>query len=260
MQTFLINIEDSSQVKLFQLLAQQLGIEMKELKEEKETIQTQENGEEKEPYPYYSPKVAYHYEDILAIVAQFPANKKWTFSDLQDENIFPEVNIKKQLIDNKLHIMPNPSTLHQKILNLTSTYMTLFVNENNLGDVYVAPVSLKIDENNALEPDVIFISVSKQESISMQAIMVAPELVVEVISPSNYKKLREEKKTYYANFGVQEYWEIYPKKKQLKIEVLTKNEDTQENIYQVFSEAQKTGEVRSKVLEGFTLDIEKIFK
>ncbi len=266
MQTFLLHIEDTIQVQLFQLLAQQLGVEMIALQEEEASTHHQieeENHEEnllQSPSPYYPLKTAYSYEDILGIVAQFPEDKQWTFSDLQDEAIFPETNIKKQLIDNQLYLMPNPSTLHQKIIVRASRYIDAFVDENNLGDVYVAPVSVKIDENNALEPDIIFISVSKRESVGMQAITVAPELVVEVISPANYKKLREEKKARYADFGVQEYWEIYPQKKYLRIEILTQDEATKENSYQVFSEAEGQGEVRSKVLEGFSLVVEKIFR
>ncbi len=257
MQTFLLNIEDTAQVKLFQLLAEQLGVEMIAL--EKEEGVQEEDEKALTPSNYYSPKASYGYEDMLAIVAQFPEDKQWTFSDLQDESIFPETSIKKQLIDNQLYLMPNPSTLQQRILTKTSTQITL-ASENNLGDVYVAPVSVKIDENNALEPDIIFISVSKRESVNMQAITVAPELVVEVISPANYKKLREEKKARYADFGVQEYWEIYPKKQRLKIEVLTQDEETHESTYQVFSEAEEVGKVRSKILEGFELDVEKIFR
>ncbi|WP_051203390.1 Uma2 family endonuclease [Hugenholtzia roseola] len=280
MQTFLLQIEEATQILLFQMLAQELGIEMKACPDDKNDTEnltnylTKNNIEEKsqekntalesEKMPfhslYYPIQTTYRYEDLLAIVAQFPEDKLWTFSDLQDETIFPETTIKKQLLDNQLYFMPNPSTLHQKILNLTSTYLTLFVSENDLGDVYVAPVSVKIDENNALEPDIIFISISKKASIGMQAITVAPDLVVEVISPANYKKLREEKKARYADFGVQEYWEIYPQKKYLKIETLVQDPLSQSSHYQIFSEAEQNGIVRSKVLEGFSLDIEKIFR
>ncbi|GAB4396781.1 MAG: hypothetical protein OHK0053_11690 [Microscillaceae bacterium] len=260
MQTFLLHIEDSRQIALFQLLAQQLGLEMNALEDEIPPQHLPKAGPPASLALYYPIKTAYNYEDILGVLAQFPEDKKWTFSELQDESIFPETQCKKQLIANQLYVMPNPSTLHQKIVVRASRYLDAFVDEHNLGDVYVAPVSVKIDEDNALEPDIIFISVSKREGVGLQAIHTPPDLVVEVISPANYKKLREEKKALYADFGVSEYWEIYPKAKRLKIEILSENEETHEKEYRLFSEAQETGLVHSRVLEGFSLDVEKIFR
>ncbi|MGF1532813.1 MAG: Uma2 family endonuclease [Bernardetiaceae bacterium] len=243
MPTFLLHIEKPEHLTLFRQLTQALGISWQLHPEAR----------------YYTPKAHYTPEDIAAIVAQFPQDHPWTFSDLNDERIFPVSHVKKQLLDNQLYIMPNPSTLHQKILNLVATYLTLFVQENKLGSVYVAPVSIKIDENNALEPDVIYISLAKADGVGQQAIHVAPELVVEVISPANYKKLREEKKAKYAAFGVQEYWEIYPKKQAIRVETLTYNEDSQENEYCLYDQAEKTGSIRSQVLDGFTLEVERVF-
>jgi hypothetical protein len=83
---------------------------------------------------------------LLTIVAQFPEDKLWTFSDLQGESIFPEATIKKQLLDNQLYFMPNPSTLHQKIATSVSRCLDSFADEKSLGDVYVVPLSVKIDK------------------------------------------------------------------------------------------------------------------
>jgi hypothetical protein len=54
---------------------------------------------------------------------------------------------------------------------------------------------------------------------------------------------------------VLEFWEIFPKKSQVIVQTLT-----HEGVYEVFSEAKKTGEVRSKILEGFTLDTATFFE
>ncbi len=95
-------------------------------------------------------------ESLEEIIAQFPHNKKWTFSDLQDENIFPpDIKIKKQLIDNRLYFMANPTPHHQKIVARVSRIIGISSDEKEIGEVYVAPTAIKIDENNALEPDII---------------------------------------------------------------------------------------------------------
>lgn len=260
MQRFLLEIQNKEKIELFQLLAKHLGVEMLPFSENNQ-VKTQGLEEVSELKPYYEVKDHYSAEDIIAIMTQFPEDKKWFFSDLQDETIFPiDLKIKKQLIDNKLYIMANPTTHHQELVSLINAFIQIFVLENQLGKVYVAPTSVKIDENNALEPDIIFLSLQCLEGVTNSAIESVPELVVEVISPSNYKKLREEKKAKYAHFGVEEYWEVYPKKQILRIEILTQNEDTKEVGYEIYSEAQETGIVESKVLDGFRLDIEKVFK
>jgi Uma2 family endonuclease len=102
----------------------------------------------------------------------------------------------------------------------------------------------------------LFISVSKYNSIKEDCIETAPELVIEVLSRANYKKLREAKKQLYADFGVQEYWEINTTKRKIKIETL---DDTTKE-YTTFSEARKKGTIKSKVLEGLEIDIENIFE
>jgi len=218
--------------------------------------------------PYYNPKKSSFFsEDIENILKQFPENRKWLFADLQNEYIFPKEHfVKIELIDYKIYVMPDPSYLHQKIVTNVATFMNLYVLKNGLGDVVVSPVSIKIDEGNVKKPDLLFISVKKikenPDMLQKQFVQGIPDLVVEVISPANYKKLREEKKELYEKVGVEEYWEIYPAKHKVIIETLEviKNESGEIiKSYQNFSEAEKTGKVHSKVLEGFSLDLENIF-
>jgi Uma2 family endonuclease len=206
-------------------------------------------------YPY---KPTYELADIQAIIAQFPPRKKWTFQDLQDERIFPiDLKIRIEIINHKIFIM-DPTPLDQEILGMIYTYINLFVIQNKLGKVYPAPVSIKIDEGNTVKPDIIFLSVKRASYLTEKAIEGAPDLVVEVISKANYKKLRESKKRLYADFGVEEYWEVYPKKQKIKIETLQTDENGQKN-YITFSEANKNGKIQSLVLAGFELDLSNIF-
>jgi Uma2 family endonuclease len=197
-------------------------------------------------------------EDIQAIIDQFPKKRKWTFADLQNEYIFPKEHfVKIEIINFKIYVMPDPTTLHQEILTLLSAHLTLFVSSKRLGKTMVAPVSIKIDEGNVLKPDIIFLSLEQIESnpdlITPQGIQGVPHLVVEVISPANYKKRREAKKQRYAEGGVLEYWELKPKKKSITIETLEEGE------YKIYSEAKKTGAVRSKILEGFEVELSQIY-
>ena len=210
--------------------------------------------EEPPPYYYDPSQLAFSFEDIEAIVAQFPADKKWTAQDLENPYIFPpDCPFKIEILNYQLYIM-RPTIRHQQILTRVSAFMEVFAFQNNLGNVYVAPVGLEISEGTVLEPDFIFVSVAKKHIVQDdKKITEAPDLVVEVISPSNYKKLREEKKKQYAAFGIEEYWEIYPSKALVRIETL------HEDGYKLYSEAQESGTVQSKVLAGFELEISQLF-
>ena len=223
---------------------------------ERKQLENELRRDEPENTAFYEIKTDYNAADMEAIIQKFPKNKKWTFKDLQNENYFPaEVNVKIELLNYKIYVMADPKLSHQEILTNVSSYLNLFVKKNKLGKTYVAPVALLISEGTVLKPDILFVSVSKFDYIGEDGITIAPELALEVISKANYKKLRDKKKEQYAQFGVLEYWEIYPKQKKVSIETL----DESNKNYQPYSQAQKTGKVQSKVLEGFEINLEDIF-
>jgi Uma2 family endonuclease len=219
----------------------------------------------------YKEQLSYSVEDIKEIVNLFPTTKKWTAQELEDETIFPsDLFVKIELFNYKLFIMALPTPTHQEILTNVATYLNLFIKENKLGKLFVAPIGVHIKEGYSLQPDIVLVLNHNVEKITEKGIYKSPDLVVEVISPANYKKLREAKKQEYADFGVREYWEIYPKKKKINVEILTEIENIESNEneatnktknvkFQLFSTATQKGKINSNVLKGFELDIEKIF-
>jgi len=114
-----------------------------------------------------------------------------------------------------------------------------------------APTDTKFDEDNVVQPSIIFIAVRRYYILDEQGIVGAPDLIVEIWSPSNKKKERDMKHDLYEMHGVTEYWQIFPKKKNIATEVLN-----EAGKCEVFSEAKKTGTLQSKVLEGFSVNIE----
>jgi Uma2 family endonuclease len=215
--------------------------------------------DDKPSQPYYDVnKLDYTEQDIKDIIAKFPKNKKWTWTDLQNPLYFPKiVKFKVELLNYRIYIM-RPKAIHQEILTQLTIYLGMYVVPNRLGKLYVAPLGVHIEEGTTLEPDILFVSVERKDIVTPDGLNEPPELVIEVISKANYKKLREQKKEQYARFGVQEYWEIHPKKQRITIETLT--QDAEGNpTYTLFSEANKTGKIQSQVIRGFEIDIETIF-
>jgi Uma2 family endonuclease len=203
------------------------------------------------PTPSKKTTGTYTYKDVVAIAEQYPEDKKWTYSELV--RIFPaNLKVKVEILNNKLLIMPSPSFIHQKISRILSNKMTNFAEERNLGEVLYAPMDTKFDENNVEQPDILFIAITRYDIIEENCINGAPDIVVEIISPANKKQERDDKHALYERTGVKEYWTVYPKKRTIKVETL------EEGKFQLYSEGKKTGEICSKVLEGFSVKIEDI--
>jgi Uma2 family endonuclease len=197
------------------------------------------------------PKVRYTYQDIVAIANQHPQDKKWTYTELV--RVFPaNLKVKVEILNNKLLIMPSPSTIHQHISNDISYNLTNFVRENQVGDVLYAPLDTKLDKNNVVQPDILLIANTNYNIVKENYINGAPDLIVEIFSPKDKKQNIHEKHALYERTGVKEYWTVFPKKRAVKVETL------EEGKFRTYNEGKKAGEIRSKVLEGFAIKIEDI--
>ncbi len=179
-------------------------------------------GEMPRKHTLYPIKLSYSVEYIREIVKLFSPTKKWTCADLENEAIFPpDLKLRMQLLDYKIYIM-RPTFNHQRFLTRVSARLSIFAQTHDLGEVCVAPVGVHISEGNCLEPDIVLVLKKDLSKATDKGVFVPPALVIEVISRANYKKLPEAKKQKYADFGVEEYWEVYPAKKKISVEILEK--------------------------------------
>ena len=121
-----------------------------------------------------------------------------------------------QLIENNLVMSPAPTYRHQDILNIINNKIFNFVSKNNLGKVQIASLDVYLDEKNAFQPDIIFISNDNMEIIQKNGLHGAPDLVIELLSPSTAKYDRNEKKDVYERSGVKEYWIVDPESKEVE--------------------------------------------
>ncbi len=252
MKTLILQTDNSSDLKLFKELAQRLGVTYFETDNAVQENTVKDDFEEE--IKKYKEKDNYTFEDIKEIATQFPKDYKWTYQDVV--NYFPQdLSIKVEIINNQLFIMPTPNTTHQIISDELVFQFNLFIRKNKLGKVLAAPMDVKFDKDNIVQPDILFIAVSKYEIIGEKNIEGTPNLVVEIWSPSNKKKERDSKRELYQKNKVTEFWQIFPKKKQVRVEVLN-----EEGKYNVFSEAKEEGIIQSKVLLGFEMNVADIFE
>ncbi len=119
-----------------------------------------------------------------------------------------------ELINEKIYMSPSPVTDHQRLVLRLSSRMDDFLEKNGLGEVFVAPFDVYLDEHaNAVHPDIIFVS-KGQANIVQDHIHGVPDLLIELLSPGNKSHDTVIKKNLYEKFGVKEYWIIDPATKE----------------------------------------------
>ncbi len=124
-----------------------------------------------------------------------------------------------ELIDGEAYSMsPAPKTRHQRILwNLSRSIDNQ--KEALKGCVpFMAPTDVVLDEFNVVQPDLLVVCSKKK--ITEDNIKGAPDLIVEITSPTTELKDRREKKALYEKFGVREYIIVFPEREYLERYIL----------------------------------------
>jgi Uma2 family endonuclease len=158
-----------------------------------------------------------------------------------------------QLIGGELIMSPSPVPYHQIISGRIEFELMRFVMERNLGVVIDAPMDVYLSDTETYQPDIIFISKERLHIIGEKKIEGAPDLVIEVLSESTaYYDLRH-KKNVYERTGVKEYWIVDPIEKSIEV-----YENTSEG-FRLFMRVVEKGRINSRLLEGFSVNLEKVF-
>lgn len=158
-----------------------------------------------------------------------------------------------QLIGGKLIMNPSPVPYHQEISRKLSREIGNFVDENDMGTLYYAPLDIILGEQDVYQPDIVFISNENANIIGDKNIQGVPDMVIEILSPETaYYDLREKFKVFEQS-GVKEYWIVDPGLNKIEI---------YENIdkkFKIYSEAEAGGVVTSKMLDGLSISLTVVF-
>lgn len=158
-----------------------------------------------------------------------------------------------QLIGGELVMTPPPTPYHQMVSIKLELKMAGFVLEKALGVVLDAPLDVYLEETEAYQPDIIFIANERLAIIEEKRIKGAPDLVVEILSPSTgYYDLRSKYKVY-EKAGVREYWIVDPHQKSVQVFC------RREGKFVLDQEVESKGTVKSRVIAGFEVQIDSIF-
>ncbi len=180
----------------------------------------------------------------------FPRQGQWSEHDYW---ALPERNRIIELSERKLVIPPMPTTEHQDIVLNIAVALRTFVRAHRLGKVGIAPLPVRLWEGKIREPDVMVMLNEHLERVQHQY-WEAPDLVVEVLSPSTKKTDSEEKQREYASAGIREYWVVDPERRSVRVFWLDGE------VYTLAAHATGNEQGESRLLQGFVLPIAEVFK
>ncbi|MBQ9155442.1 MAG: Uma2 family endonuclease [Eubacterium sp.] len=117
-----------------------------------------------------------------------------------------------ELIDGVFYDMETPAMIHQKILGDLYVLFRRCADHHDMPcEVYLSPCDVRLDMDNytMVQPDLLVIC--RDYDIHAIRYEGAPDLVVEILSPSTRSKDMILKLYKYQNAGVREYWIVDPK-------------------------------------------------
>jgi Uma2 family endonuclease len=140
---------------------------------------------------------------------------KFTYEDYKN---LPESETKRyELLEGELVMVPSPNEPHQRVSGNIGFLLRQFIRERKLGMVYSAPLDVVLSRENVVQPDIIFISNKRMAIVTEENIKGAPDLVIEILSPSTSERDRTLKRTLYARHRVKEYWMVDPMEKGIEV-------------------------------------------
>ena len=158
-----------------------------------------------------------------------------------------------ELLDGELIMAPAPRIAHQRTSRKIGNPLDAFVDENDLGEVFYAPCDVVLSNTDVVQPDLLFVSKERSYIINEDNIRGAPDLVIEILSPSTAQRDRTLKRTLYALHGVPEYWQADT---DAKIAMVLTLDNGEYKVAGIYGEGQT---LVSPLLQEFTLEIDKIF-
>lgn len=182
---------------------------------------------------------------------EWPEQGEWTYEDWLR---LPDDGFRYEVLDGELYMSPPPTISHQNAATLLAARMRTYADDHDLGLVLTSPVGVRLpDQEVPLQPDILFVSKERSDIVGQDYIEGTPDLIVEVLSPSNWLYDRGKKQEAYRQAGVREYWIVDYRAKTVEVLVL------EESAYVLIDKFGEGDVARSAVLTDFEVAVGDVF-
>lgn len=172
------------------------------------------------------------------------------------DNLAFNDDIDFEVIDGKTYYMtPRPVPNHNTVIvNLTAIFRNYLKGKNCI--VFSDGVDLHLDEKNKVIPDLMVIC--NRDFIKSNGVYGAPNLIIEVLSPTTAIRDKGHKKNLYERNGVKEYWLVDISNKSIEVYILKEEKYVLEYIYAIYPDyiiEKMTEDEKQKIITQYKTSI-----
>lgn len=182
--------------------------------------------------------------------------KNYTYEDLQNF----EDEKRYELINGELYLMSSPTTLHQKIVGEIYAQLHNYLKGKKC-QAFVSPLDVCLSgvknpkkEYNVVQPDILVVCDENKITKNM-GIQGAPDLIIEVLSPTSKKHDTFVKYNLYQYYGVKEYWIVDE-----DVGVIYQYIINEKNIYTLPKTYEITENIKVNILKDCTISLKDIIE
>ena len=186
-------------------------------------------------------------EPAWRIALFYPAQGGWTESDYLNLDGGPLVEFESGFVE----VLDLPTKEHQRIVQFLFVLLRAFVSAHCRGEVFVAPLPVRLSPEKFREPDIVYVDADRGE---YKGVPDGADLVVEVVSAAAGGRSRDTqtKVIEYAAAGISEYWIIDPEKESITVNHLVNHS------YDAVLSFRRGDMVRSQRLPGFEVRVDDV--
>jgi len=179
-----------------------------------------------------------------------PPQGSWTYDDYA---ALPDDGRRYEIVKGVLVMTPAPSPEHQDIVGEIFSALRTHIKLAGLGRVFTGPIDVDLGPKNVYQPDLVVVLNTHLDRVAEKKIIGAPDLVVEVASPSTAAYDRLTKYEKYAHAGIREYWMVKPKSRSVEVLVLEGREYRSLGIFR----GEQT--LPSRIVPDLPVGVERFF-
>jgi Uma2 family endonuclease len=153
---------------------------------------------------------------VSSVLEKFADKEYYTYADYLEW----DEDARAEIINGNIYMMSPPLTIHQRISMRLSQRIARFL-EGKTCEVFAAPFGVRLfpledkTDDTVVEPDIVV--VCDPSKIDERGCNGAPDLIIDILSPSNQRRERFLKFDLYLKAKVREYWVVYPENKEIEV-------------------------------------------